>query len=251
MRMPVVALAVLLTLFAEPAACGDTTEPESLTSASCFESIPIRVMRKIKVPSGYHEGLYLEGKDIWLANGEKGAIWVIDLATGATIATIEPLSTFTEGITRGADGYYVTDWDEKKLYKARLSDGRLVATAEVSFEPSHPAGVVWAGKRLFAVTWTRGMGTKFDLVELDAELRILRRYRINRIQEPSQLAWDGKHLWISSWYSRLVYKVDVDAMRILGSFRSPVELTTGIAWDGSFLWLTGTHGDLYQLEIGP
>jgi hypothetical protein len=69
------------------------------------------------------------------------------------------------------------------------------------------------------------------------------------MQEPCQLAWDGKYLWMSSWYDRRVYKVDVERMEAIGYFCSPVERTTGIAWDGKYLWLTATHGDLYKIEI--
>lgn len=225
-------------------------EVAALKSGPRYAPIPARVVGRIPAPAGYHEGLMVNGAEIWLANGKCGKIMVIDLDTGAQVSTIEPISTFTEGISRYSDTeYFVTDWDDRKLYRARLEGQRLVAEAGVSFCPAHPAGVVWTGSRLFVITWTRGMGTKFDLVELDADMRILGRYRIRRIQEPSQLAWDGASLWISSWYSKLVYKVDVDAMEIVGSFRSPVSLTTGIAWDGSSMWLTGTDSDLYRLEI--
>ena len=232
------------------AAVAADAEAAVLRSARCYSTIPAKVVRKIPVPAGYHEGLLPVGKDMWLANGRCGKIMVIDLDAGAHVSTIEPISTFTEGISRYGDTeYFVTDWDDRKLYRARLEGDRLVAEAGVSFDPAHPAGVVWTGSRLFVITWTRGMGTKFDLVELDADLKVLCRYRMLRIQEPSQLAWDGAHLWISSWYSNLVYKVDVEAMEIVGSFRSPVSLTTGIAWDGSSMWLTGTDSDLYRLEI--
>jgi Raf kinase inhibitor-like YbhB/YbcL family protein len=125
----------------------------------------------------------------------------------------------------------------------------MVPVREKSFAPAHPAGVAWAEGRLFVVIWTRGIGTRFDLVELDGELNEVKRIEIKKIQEPSQLAWDGKSLWMTSWYSRTVYKVDINTWQITGSFFSPVSLATGIAWDGKYLWLTGTYGDLYKLEL--
>jgi glutamine cyclotransferase len=227
------------------------SEAAVLRSAECYGTISSKVVRRVPAPAGYHEGLMLDGKVMWLANGQCGKVMRIDLDTGVPIKAIDPISTFTEGVSRYGDkGYFVTDWDDKKLYRAKLEGDKLVPEASVSFDPAHPAGVAWTGSRLFVITWTRGMGTKFDLVELDADLRVLCRYRMRRIQEPSQLAWDGKNLWISSWYSKLVYKVDIDAMEILGSFHSPVSLTTGIVWDGSSMWVIGTDSDLYQLTIG-
>jgi hypothetical protein len=78
---------------------------------------------------------------------------------------------------------------------------------------------------------------------------MLKSYRINNIQEPSQMAWDGKNLWVSSWYDRRIYKLDPDTMDIIGYINSPVKKTTGIAWDGAFLWVTGTYSDLYKMEL--
>lgn len=222
---------------------------ETLRSSECVETIEAKVVRKLDLPSGYHEGLFFDGKNIWLANGECGKIWIIDIATGGISRTLNPVGPFTEGIAKSGDSYFITDWETKKIYRARLEDDNFVSESEASLEPAHVAGVVLAGNRLFVVTWTRGFGTRFDLVELDGNFKVLRTFRIQRIQEPSQMAWDGKYLWISSWYSRLVYRVDIDIMEITGCFHSPVSLTTGIVWDGKYMWLTGTYGDLYQLEI--
>lgn len=222
----------------------------SLRPARACAEVPARVIGTVPVPDGYHEGLYYDGSDMWLANGMCGDIWVIDILTGAVKETIKPISTFTEGISKcGENEYFVTDWDDRKLYRAHRQGNALVPEASVSFAPAHAAGVVWTGSRLFVITWTRGLGTKFDLVELDREMRVVCTYRIRGIQEPSQLAWDGKYLWVSSWYSKCVYQVDIAAMAIVGSFRSPVPLTTGIVCEGGTMWLTGTHSDLYRIEV--
>lgn len=224
---------------------------DALRSSDDFKNIPVKVIRKLEVPAGYHEGLFYDGKNMWLANGQCGKIWTIDLSSGAVLATINPIGTFTEGITGYEEGsYFVTDWDAQRIYRARVVSGNMVADAEFSFEPAHPTGVIWTGKRLFAITWTRGMGTKFCLIEMDREMKPMRSFRIQRIHEPCMMAWDGKYLWISSWYSKQVYKVDIDTMEILGAFCAPVSMATGIAWDGKYMWITGTYGDIYQLEIG-
>jgi len=222
----------------------------SLTCDERLEKIPVRVVQKFAVPAGYHEGLYYDGTDMWLANGRCGKIWVIDLWTGKDLKTLDPIGTFTEGITRYDDSrFFISDWDDRKVYLARREGDRFVVEKEASFAPAHPAGVIWTGSRLYMIAWTRGLGTKFELVEMDASFTVLNTYRIRNIHEPSQLAWDGKDLWISSWYSKAIYRVDPSRMKISGSFPSPVPLPTGIVWDGNYMWLTGTYSDLYQLEI--
>lgn len=221
-----------------------------LKAAPGYRNIEAKVTRRISLPEWYHEGLFYDGKSVWVVNGKNGNIWVVDILSGNVLSEITPIGGFTEGVARiSGDMFAVTDWDDRKIYRARIKDGALVAESETSLAPAHPAGVVCADDRIFVITWTRGMGTKFDLLEMDKDLAIINRVRIARIEEPAHMAWDGKNLWITSWYSRRVYKVDIDKMQVLGSFVSPVGLATGITWDGKRMWLTGTYGDLYELEM--
>jgi glutamine cyclotransferase len=242
-------LAAVVFLFSE-AAFAEPAE-KTLTRVPEYEWVPVKVVKKIRLPGGYHEGLYYDGKDIWVNNGKNGSTWVVDTDTGKVRSHIKSISTFTEAITSGADAtYYVTDWDSMKLYRAELSGDKFNVLKEMSFEPSHPAGVVCTGEKLYVITWTRGMGTKFHLLELDKDGHLQSIILIKCIVEPSQIAWDGKNLWITSWYSKLVYKIDIDTWKAVGLFTSPVSDATGIVWDGSYMWITGTHGDLYKLKVG-
>ena len=43
----------------------------------------------------------------------------------------------------------------------------------------------------------------------------------------------------------------VEAMEVVGSFRSPVPLTTGILWDGSAMWITGVSPRYSQYPGKP
>ncbi|MCM8761192.1 MAG: SPASM domain-containing protein [Candidatus Omnitrophica bacterium] len=218
-------------------------------SADC-KKISARVVRKIEIPRWYHEGLFYDGENLWLANGEKGKIWVLDVSSGKVLREIEPVADFPEALIRREDGaLFTTEWYSKKIYRVRLEGDRLASEAETSFEPAHPAGLAWDGRRFYVVTWRRGLGTKFDLVELDADLNIVSTMPFRGIHEPDQLAWDGKYLWVSSWYSRRVYRINMEKRAITGYFDSPADMTTGIAWDGKYMWLTGTYSDLYQIEI--
>ncbi len=222
----------------------------TLKKSPSYKTISAKVISTISLPRSYHEGLYPDGANLWVSNGDKGKIWVIDTASGKVISTIEPPAGFTESVSKLPGGQLlISDWDEKKLYKASLQDGRLVPESWVSVSPAHPAGAVWAGDKLFVIAWTRGLGTRFDLLMLDEKMKLSRTVSIQEIEEPSQLAWDGSYLWISSWYDQFVYKVDIKKWEIFGSFRSPVPKATGIAWDGKYLWLTGTYSDLYKIEI--
>jgi glutamine cyclotransferase len=213
--------------------------------------IQSKVAAKIELPTWYHEGLYFDGKNIWVSNGLKGKTLVVDPANGNIIREIDPAGTFTEAITsKEKDEYIVTDWDASKMYTARIENNLMYARIEIPLEPAHPAGVVWNGKNILLITWTRSLtGTKFALLKMDEKFNIVNSRNIKDIQEPCQIAWDGKHLWISSWYDNRVYKIDVDTLDVLGYFKSPVKKTTGIVWDGKSLWVTGTYADLYKIEL--
>lgn len=212
--------------------------------------IPARLIRKIKLPAGYHEGLFVEKNRIYVNNGEGGKTWVVDMASGELISQIEPAGTFSEGITGApSGGYWVTDWDAKKLYFVKIENNKMLPESEVSMAPSHPAGVAWDGSHLYVVTWTRGLGTKYHLLKMDKAGNTIRKTAIKNIPEPTQLAWDGKDLWMSSWFNRRVYKIDAETLEIKGYFRSRIDRTSGIAWDGKYFWVTGTEADLRQIEI--
>ena len=224
-----------------------------LERAEDYQSkIPITVTKIIKLPKGYHEGLFHDGKYIWVCNGKGQKTWVVDPVSGEVVSEIDSVGKFTEGITAsGADGtYWITDWEDKKLYKVSREGATFKVIYDILLEPAHPAGLIWTGEKLYVITWERGMGgTQYYLMQLDDKEHMSQKFKIKRIHEPAHIAWDGKHLWITSWYNRLVYKVDVETFNVLGSFKSPVNETTGIAWDGEHFWITGTRADLYQLSI--
>jgi glutamine cyclotransferase len=225
--------------------------PDVEVSEKYNPAIPVSVIEKMPLPKGYHEGLFLDGDNIWVANGKNINTWIIS-PDGSLKGEIIPPGTFTEGITSSVtDGkFWVTDWDTKKLYKVRIEDGKMEVETEISLAPSLPTGVVRAGDELYVMMWTRGMGTKYHLLKLDKEGNVLVKMRIRGISEPSQITWDGKYLWITSWFNRRVYKVDPESFRVLGHFASPAKDTTGIAWDGEHFWITGTSDDLYKVKVG-
>lgn len=244
MRRSIKLIAILSLVFISSAEC------QMLKKAKDYEKIEVKVIKTIPLPRWYHEGLFYDGNNIWVCNGEKGHIWVVDPAKGSVVSEITPVASFTESVARSADGrYFVTDWSEKKLYRVKIENDKMVPQSEISLEPAHPAGIAFAGKRLFVITWQRGLGTKFNILEVDDGMNVVEKIRISDIQEPCQMAWDGHNIWITSWFYRRVYKIDINKFKIVGQFNSPVAKATGIAWDGKYLWLTGTYSDLYQLEI--
>ena len=241
---------LLIFIILNPSSVFSSPQSFALHKSSPYKIISANIIKKMPLPKSYHEGLYLDGADMWVINGEKGKVWVVDTASGKTISTIEPIADFTEAISKKSDNlFFVSDWDEKRIYKARLENNKLVAESSVSVSPAHPAGILWIGDRLFVIAWTRGLGTKFDLLEMDGEMKLVRRISIQAIQEPAHLTWDGKYLWITGWYDSLVYKIDIDKLEIVGDFLAPCPRATGIAWDGKYFWLTGTYSDLYQMEV--
>lgn len=227
-------------------------QTQVLKKSKDYAAIKARAVNKIKLPRWYHEGLFYDGQNMWVLNGKKGKVWVVDTGSGAVKKEIEHVAGFAEGMTkRGENIFYVTDWDEKSLYTVKIEDNKMIPLSGLSLAPAFPAGVVWSGADLFVITWTRGLaGTRFDILQMNERLELVRKVAIRHIPEPSQLAWDGRNLWITSWFKRLVYKVDVNRWEIAGAFKSPVPRATGIAWDGKYMWITGTYSDLYQMEIG-
>jgi hypothetical protein len=256
MLMKTSRVAASIALAAAALACGAAVHaaeaPKRLRFAASCREIPSRVERQVAVPRFYHEGLYFDGKSLWLCNGEGGMIWVIDPDTGEVRSEVRPVSCFTEAVTARGDGaFYTTEWYDKKVYRVRVESDALKAEACASVDPSHPAGAVWAGDRLYVVTWDRGItGTKFGILEMGADLGVAGRIQVKDIQEPCQLAWDGTFLWMTSWYEKRIYKIDVRLWEVVGYFCSPVKKTTGIAWDGKGLWVTGTHEHLYRVSLG-
>jgi len=227
-----------------------SAESQTLKKAKDCLQIEARVVKTISLPKLWHEGLFPDGKDIWVCNGKGGKMWVVNTESSTITSEITPVAGFTEAIVKGpGDIYFVTDWEEKKLYKVKIENGKMVAQSELSFAPAHPAGLALVGSRIFVVTWRRGLGTKFSILEIDDGMQILQNVKIDYIQEPAHIAWDGNNLWMTSWFYRRVYKIDLTKMQIIAQFTSPIDKTTGIMWDGKNLWLTGTYSDLYQLEL--
>ena len=252
-QVKAVITAALILLAASGAfvASAESAAEHALTVSKSCRRIDARIVKKVPIPRWYHEGLYYDGESIWLCNGEKGKMWVVDTDSGVVRSEIETVAGFTESIAAKGDGtFFTAEWDEKKVYRVRLEGNRLIAEDSFSVCPAHPAGIAWDGNRLFIVTWTRGvLGTRFALLVTDGTDKVLEKISINAIQEPDQLAWDGAYLWISSWYDQRVYKIDTAAWQITASFCSPAKKTTGIAWDGAYLWLTGTYADLYRMDL--
>ena len=99
-------LLILSALFFQPHILTFSgTEPFELKRSPEYRSkIPIKVIKKVPLPKGYHEGIYLDGDNIWVSNGEGKKTWIVDPGTGEVISEIEPSGDFTEAVTKAADG---------------------------------------------------------------------------------------------------------------------------------------------------
>ncbi|MFH1310713.1 MAG: hypothetical protein ABIH85_08585 [Candidatus Omnitrophota bacterium] len=214
-------------------------------------NIPVATVKKFPLPRGYHEGLFWHDSQIWVSNGKGGNTWIVSPEDGAIDGEIETIGSFTEAIVSvGRDIFKVTDWDDKKIYSVKIKNNKMEERGVVDIENASPAGIVSIGDKIYVITWERGFGTKYFLLEFDGNSNILRKIQIKRIHEPAHLAWDGNNLWITSWFNGFVYKIDIETLEILGSFKAPVSDTTGITWDGEFFWIVGTDSDLYKLKVG-
>ena len=244
---------LILVIFSFPVSAGDKPfKINVLKKATAYETdIPVNITKAFELPDGYHEGISIKGDELWLANGKNGKVWIIDLPSGVVTKELENDKTFLETIFFGAgESLWATDWDSMDLCRLKIEDKKLASESVTTFSPAHPAGALWTGDSFYVITWTRSMaGTRYHLLKLDENFSVIKKIRIVGIEEPSQMAWDGKFLWISSWFSRRVYKVDPSTAKLLGHFRTGIEKTTGIYYDGRYFWFTGTKEGLYKAEI--
>ena len=244
-------LVVLLFLWSFCWACLASDTQICLFKAKDYHQIKVNKQKKIELPSnGWHEGLFIKDDHLWVNNGQGLNTDVIDINTGERIGQIIVPGTFMEGISSFGDDTYVwSDWYDRAFFFGKLVDNEFVAKKSVKLGKLFPAGVVVAGEDVFVVTWKRGFGTKYYLLRFDRNGTLKDDIAIKHIKEPSQLAWDGKFLWISSWYSKKVYKVDITDYSLKGFFKTGISKTTGIVWDGNVFWVTGTSSDLYTFKI--
>lgn len=212
--------------------------------------MPIKILKKITLPKGYHEGISVHEGRVWVSNGKGQNTWVINPETGEVESEIKSAGRFTEAIAPAPDElFWITDWDDKKIYRAKLKEDEWEIVSQIPIQNARPTGIVRANGAMYVITWERGLGTKYYLSKFDEEGNISERVRIKRIHEPAHLAWDGKYFWITSWYSGIVYKINIDSREVEGSFKSPASSPTGIASDGKHLWITGTSADLYKVGL--
>ena len=247
-RIIVLSWAVLLLLIYRQsyAVSQETEKPKENIS-----SVNVTITKKIVLPKGYHEGLLFHDNKILVCNGRGLGTWIVDPQEGKIDREIEPFRTFTEGITYADDNvFWLTDWEEKKLHKINIEGNKISSSFEVSLAPAHPTGVIYVDGKIYVITWTRGSGgTKYHVVQFNGNGEMLQKRQLYGISEPSQITWDGKDLWITSWYSQKVFKVNINTLKIMNYFKAPAKKTTGITWNKGYFWITGTYDDLYQVEI--
>jgi len=228
----------------------ETGGEKALKKSKDFRAnIKVKYAQEFTLPKLYHEGLMIDGKNIWVANGEGGKFWIVDRESGKLVSEIDSPAIFTEALQKAGDRYWISDWTSKRLLLARFENGKFIVDKKVPLMPANPAGIVFNGEKLYVITWTRGVGTRYDLWVLDKEANLIEKVKIENISEPSQLAWDGESLWISSWFDRRVYKINPVTYEIEAYFRTSIEKTTGIVWDGEGFWVTGTDFGLRKIEL--
>lgn len=213
-------------------------------------SMRIETVNKIDLPKGYHEGLFIRDGKILVCNGRGFRTWVVDPEKEKIVSEIEPFGSFTEGIADDGKDLWLTDWDEKRLYRIKIEGNRIDTDFNVSVAPAHPAGIVHIKDHIYVVTWTRGpKGTKYHLIQFDLNGEMVKKRALQGILEPAHLAWDGEFLWITSWYSQKVFKTDINTLETKGYFTSPAQKTTGIVWQDGHFWITGTYDGLYRVKV--
>lgn len=67
---------------------------------------------------------------------------------------------------------------------------------------------------------------------------------------PVGLTWDGSHLWVAEYGSRMAFRVDPSDCSVVSSFTLPGTFPAGLAFDGTYLWHADSDSDTYY-QIDP
>lgn len=144
-----------------------------------------------------------DARHVWFAFPTLGEVGRMDRLTREL--TTWPVGSSPASLAVAADAVWVTDVDDASLRRLDPSDGRVVATFDVVAEPVG----VWADDD---AVWVANAAS--DIVtRVDPRSRTSRPLRVPA--RPTDLAVDGRTLWVVSQQAGTLTALDIDSGRVL------------------------------------
>jgi len=185
-------------------------------------------------PGPNPQGLAYDGTYVWNLDQTDHVIYQIDPATKSVLGSVPTPTDDPE------DFYTGLAWDGESFWVAGYKMAFNEETAE--YEVSNPSLYQMDVITLAATATTSETMTSVvtQTVPLGEEY-----------QRPLGLAYDGDNLWISTYNSSQIWKMDLETMQIAETGKpSPDNGTYGMTWDGLYLWV-GSWYSPYILQLDP
>ena len=151
------------------------------------------------------------------------------------------------GLQAAADGLWVIDQKDNKVYKLAYQDGSvLLATPETPARHSSGITLDDAGGVWVSSTWT------YEVMKIDLKTgEPMARFPTPGAPKGGAhgLEWLNGELWLNVPVQREIYRMDPKNGQILGAIPAPGVRSHGMAWENGMLWCVDTTDKaVYRLD---
>lgn len=221
---------------------------------------PLPVVRSFSSPSEAPRGLEYAGGYLYMTQASSDDyIFKIDPNIGKVLERYQwTLSDFPIGLAWDGEAFYVSDDTPEEDFPEQA----FIYRVDTSFKlvGKLPAPYYWLrdmaydGSNLLVPTASEDERGRGKLFFLDPQTGDIRKEWPTPGPDPSGLAWDGEHIWLSNadhlGSDDFIYKLDTDG-NVLATYPSPGSYPAGLAFDGQYLWVVDWDtATMYQLDIG-
>lgn len=149
------------------------------------------------------------------------------------------------GLHAAADGLWVIDQVDNKVYRLDYSDGRVLSSFDT--DTCHSSGITIGGNMVWiASTWTYQL-IGFD-ISSGKQMAILSTPGGAKAGAHG-LEWRDSTLWVNVPKTGTIYQLDPQSGSVVHSIPAPGQRPHGMAWEGDLLWCAETtHKALYKLD---
>ncbi|MFH0813189.1 MAG: hypothetical protein V2A69_10200, partial [Pseudomonadota bacterium] len=250
---------------------GTGPTPQGDPLAFC-EDNPGYCVGNFQAPDDDTKGLAWDGNNMWVCEGNHAfsVIFKMNIETGECLDYFFSPGPNPQGLAY--DGTYLWNLDQAdhKIYKIDPTTKAVVGSVSTptSNQDDFYTGLAWDGQNLWVAGFTMAMNPETFLYEFSDPAV----YKMSLVTAPSLtetattsltiplgenqavplgLAHDGDNLWISSYNSDQIWKLDPESRTIAeNGIQSPDSGTYGVTWDGLYLWVGSWFGRSV-IELNP